>query len=70
MNDKYLLYLSGVLSENQFLGNQGFSGMSDDHKKVEEIFNFVNKAIVNIKDENIKKSLQNILGELNGILLS
>lgn len=62
--------MSGVLSENQFLGNQNSSAMPDDHKKVEEIFNFVNKIIVGIKDENIKKSLQNVLNELSNILRS
>ena len=70
MKDKYLLYLSGVLSENQFIGHQGSSEMSGDHKKVEEIFNFTNKMIANIKDQNIKNSLQNVLSELGGILRS
>jgi len=68
MNDKYLLYLSGVISENQLLGNQSFSDMSNDEKKVEEIFNFVNKMIVGVEDAKIKKTLQDVLNVLNGIL--
>jgi len=70
MNNKYLLYLSGVISENQLLSDQTFPDMSNDEKKVEQIFNFVNKMIVGIEDVRIKKNLKDILNVLNGILRS
>lgn len=75
--NKYMLYLAGVISENQLLDNERLtlSGSLvsrekvEDHKKIEKIFNLINAEILpHIHDEGTKKILTNIIHQLVPIL--
>lgn len=72
-----MLYLAGVISENQLLDNERLTLSSslvsrekvEDHKKIEKIFNLINAEILpHIHDEGTKKILTNIIHQLVPIL--